>query len=264
MSLDLVLRNARVPDGDGEVSVDIGIRDGRFAEVAAAISSEALSVDCGNSLVVPGFVESHIHLDKSCLLDRCRTDEGTLDEAIREVAAAKRGFTVEDVYSRAQRTLERAILNGTTRMRTHVEVDPVVGLKGFEAIAVLKRDYAWAVDLSICVFPQEGLLNNPGTEDLLVSALDAGADLIGGCPYTDRDPVAQIDRIFELARRFDVDIDFHLGFDINPDGMTVWRVCENAERFGWGGRVTIGHVSKLSALPPDALGDVARRMPASR
>lgn len=225
MSLDLVLRNARVPDGDGEVSVDIGIRDGRFAEVAAAISSEALSVDCGNSLVVPGFVESHIHLDKSCLLDRCRTDEGTLDEAIREVAAAKRGFTVEDVYSRAQRTLERAILNGTTRMRTHVEVDPVVGLKGFEAIAVLKRDYAWAVDLSICVFPQEGLLNNPGTEDLLVSALDAGADLIGGCPYTDRDPVAQIDRIFELARRFDVDIDFHLDFDINPDGVAGLREC---------------------------------------
>ena len=70
-------------------------------------------------------------------------------------------------------------------MRTHVEVDPRVGLRSFDAIRRLKRDYAWAIDLEICVFPQEGLLNDPGTDELLVAACEAGADLIGGCPYTD-------------------------------------------------------------------------------
>ena len=70
----------------------------------------------------------------------------------------------------ARRTLEKAIVQGTTRMRTHVEVDPRIGLTSFAAIRRLKRDYAWAIDLEICVFPQEGLLNDPGTEELLVAA----------------------------------------------------------------------------------------------
>ena len=68
----------------------------------------------------------------------------------------KRDFTVEDVYARGASVIERAIVHGTTRMRTHVEIDPRIGLRGFEAIKALKRDYAWALDLSICVFPQEG------------------------------------------------------------------------------------------------------------
>ncbi len=91
--------------------------------------------------------------------------------AIKAVSELKRDFTVEDVYERGARVLEKAILKGTTHMRTHVEVDPRVGLRSFEAVKQLKRDYAWAIDLSICVFPQEGLTNDPGTEELLVEAL---------------------------------------------------------------------------------------------
>jgi cytosine deaminase len=84
-------------------------------------------------------------------------------------------------------------------MRTHVEIDPRIGLRSFDAIRRLKRDYAWAIDLEICVFPQEGLLNDPGAEDLIITACEAGADLIGGCPYTDSDPHGQIARIFQIA-----------------------------------------------------------------
>ena len=84
-------------------------------------------------------------------------EHGTLEEAIAEVAAAKRAFTEDDVYARGRRTLEKAIVQGTTRMRTHVEVDPRIGLRSFNAIRRLKADYAWAIDLEICVFPQEGL-----------------------------------------------------------------------------------------------------------
>ncbi len=83
----------------------------------------------GGRLVTPGFVETHIHLDKSCILDRCHSEEGTLQEAIAQVAAAKRAFTEDDVYERGRRTLEKAIVQGTTRMRTHVEVDPRIGLQ---------------------------------------------------------------------------------------------------------------------------------------
>src|SRR5205807_4320717 len=105
--------------GRAGATVDIGVAGGKIAEIAPRISTEAQSEDIGGKLVMPGFVETHIHLDKSCILDRCHPDKGTLDEAIAQVAAAKRAFTEDDVYKRAAGTLEKAIVQGTTHMRTH-------------------------------------------------------------------------------------------------------------------------------------------------
>src|SRR6266850_8311793 len=222
MPLDLVLRNAHI-HGRGSTTFDIGIAGGVIVEIGQ-ISSDAAIEDVGGRLVTAGFVETHIHLDKSCILDRCHAETGTLQEAIVQVAAAKRAFSEEDVYERGRRTLEKAIVQGTTRMRTHVEVDPRIGLRSFHAISRLKRDYAWAIDLEICVFPQEGLINDPGAEELLVEACAAGADLIGGCPYTDTAPNEQIARIFAIAKKFDRDIDFHLDFDLDASWMHLDEV----------------------------------------
>jgi len=259
MALDLILRNACIAGREPQ-TVDIAIAAGRIVEIASGIAADAPEEDIAGRLVVSGFVETHIHLDKSCILDRCKSQHGTLSEAINEVAAAKRAFSEDDIYRRARRTLEKAILQGTTRMRTHVEVDPRIGLKGFSAIRQLKQDYAWAIDLEICVFPQEGLLNDPGTDELLIEACERGADLIGGCPYTDSDPHGQIARIFAIARQFDRDIDFHLDFDIDPSRMDLDEVCRQTEATGFGGRVTVGHVTKLSALGPEGFAAVARRL----
>jgi cytosine deaminase len=261
MIFDLVLRNASLPEY-GPERVDIGVIEGSIAAIGANLGPAARNEDAGGRLVLPGFVDSHIHLDKSCILDRC-TAEGALSEAIAEVARLKRDFSEEDVYARAEATLVKAILQGTMRIRTHVEIDSRIGLRSFTALQRLKRDYAWAVDLELCVFPQEGLLNDPGTEELLVEACEAGADLIGGCPYTDSDPHAHVDRIFALAARFDLDIDFHLDFDLDPSWMHLDAVIAATDRTAWNGRVTIGHVTKLSALPPDALTAIGNRLAAS-
>ena len=257
--LDLVLRNARLLGREG-ATFDIGIANGTIGEIAPRIASDAPQEDAAGRLVMPGFVETHIHLDKSCILDRCASKDGTLQEAITQVASAKRAFTEDDVYARGRRTLEKAIVQGTTRMRTHVEVDPRIGLKSFEAVRRLKRDYAWAIDLEICVFPQEGLLNDPGTEELLIAACEAGADLIGGCPYTDSDPHGQIARIFGLAQRFDLDIDFHLDFDLDASHMNLGEVCRQTTAHRYGGRVAVGHVTKLSALLGEKLDETARQL----
>ncbi len=123
-----------------------------------------------------------------------------------------------------------------------------------------EHDYAWAIDIELCVFPQEGLLNDPGTEELLIAACEQGADLIGGCPYTDSDPHGHIARIFALARRFDLDIDFHLDFDLDASWMDIDEVCRQTAAHRYGGRVAVGHVTKLSALPPTHLDDAARRL----
>jgi len=259
MSFDSLFRNARVA-GDDDRLVDIGIRDGRFAAIGVDLPENGPSEDLGGRLVFPGFVETHVHLDKSCLLGRCDCGAGTLREAVAAVAAAKRGFTVEDVERRASRTLEMAIAQGTQRIRTHVEVDPRVGLTSFKALRSLAGRYAWALDLELCVFPQEGLLDDEGCDAVLVDALEAGADVIGGAPYMDRDSHGQIARIFELARHHDLDIDFHLDFSLDVEALDLVEVCRQTEASGWQGRVAIGHVTKLSSLPPARFDEMARRL----
>ena len=248
-AFDLIFRNALLRSS--AAPVDIGVRDGRIAAISPKLACEAAEADVDGLLALPGFVDTHIHLDKACLLGRCGHDHGSVSEAIRAVAAMKKDFTIEDVYARGARVLERAIVNGTTRMRTHIEIDPRIGLRGFEAVKALKRDYAWAIDLELCVFPQEGLTNDPGAEELLIQALREGGEAIGGCPYMDIDPNAHLARIFDLAQEFDVDIDLHLDFDLDPSWWHLDGVCRQTEQRNYGGRVAIGHATKLSALPPN-------------
>ncbi len=153
--MDLILRNARVAGAEEKPPVDIGIESGRIAAIEPDLAADGREIEIGGRLVTPGFIETHIHLDKSCILDRCRSDKGDLDEAIEEVAKAKKNFTPDDVRERAIRTLEKSILQGTTHMRTHLEVDPVVGLRSLEGILPLIDEYKWAIDLEICVFPRK-------------------------------------------------------------------------------------------------------------
>jgi cytosine/creatinine deaminase len=258
--MDLIIRNARLLQEDELRLVDIGIRGSTIAAIEQTLPAEAQELDATGCLLVPGLIETHIHLDKTCILDRCRIEEGTVAEAVRETAAAKRNFTVEDVYARAKQTLQRCIAHGTMRMRTHVELDPGIGMIGFEAISQLARDYAWAMDVELCVFPQEGLTNNPGTEELLIEGLRRGARAIGAVPYFDTDPRRQIDRIFAIARDFDAEIDMHLDLADTTDGMQVEYVCRKTEEHGWGGRVAVGHVTQMSLLPPDRFGAIAAQL----
>lgn len=255
---DLIFREARL--SGQETPVDIGVRQGRFAAIEQRLGDAREVVPLGGRLVLPGFVDTHIHLDKACLLGRCGHAHGSLAGAIRAVSEMKRTFTEEDVYERGAKVLQSAIAKGTTRMRTHVEIDPRIELRSFRAISALERDFRWAIDLDLCVFPQEGMTNDPGTEELLIEALENGADALGGCPYTDSEPNRQIARLFELARHYDVDLDFHLDFDLDPSWMHLDEVCRQTQAHGYGGRVAIGHVTKLSMLPPDALDHVASRL----
>src|SRR6266851_1963783 len=257
--MDLILRNARLVGAERQTT-DIGIAGGRIADIRPGLSAEAETIDLQGRLVSSGLIETHIHLDKSAILERCKADKGDLEEAIREVAKAKKAFTPEDVYQRARRTLEKCILNGTTHMRTQLEVDPGIGLRGLEGVRPLIDEYRWAIDIEICVFPQEGLLNNPGTDELMVAALKRGCRVVGGAPYTDSNPPGQIDRVFEMAREFDVDIDMHLDFGPTADGMDVDHVCRRTDQYKYGGRVAIGHVTKATSLPMGKFEAMAKRL----
>jgi len=257
--MDLILSNAVLAGGNGR-KVDIGIEDGRIKAIEAGLAAEGETLDLGGRLLSPGFVETHIHLDKACIMDRCRSEKGDLAEAIDEVTKSKKEFSEEDVAARASRVLEKCVSHGTTHMRTHLEVDPGIGMRGFDGVFPLIEKWRWAIDVEICVFPQEGLLNNPGTDELMVEALQRGASVIGAAPYTDSNPHGQIDRVFELAREFDVDIDMHLDFGEDTEQLDVDYVCDLTEVFDYGGRVTVGHVTKLSTARPAHFKATAKRM----
>jgi cytosine deaminase len=258
--MDLIVRNACIVQEGALRVVDIGIADARIAVLSAGLAADTPELDAGGCLVVPGMIETHIHLDKTCIMDRCRIEEGTVAEAVRTTAAAKKQFTVEDVYARGKKTLERCATHGTMHMRTHVELDPGIGMIGFDAVEQLARDYAWAMDVELCVFPQEGLTNNPGTEELLIEGLRRGARAIGAVPYFDTDPRGQIDRIFKIAREYDAEIDMHLDLGETTDGMQIEYVCRKTEEYGWGGRVAVGHATQMSLLPPDRFRAIAAQL----
>ena len=256
---DLVIAAGRlVPDGR---RADVGVRAGIVAAVGDLTGAAARQrVDAGGRFVVPGFVDAHVHLDKAYLLPRTASREGTLAEAIHVTREAKRAFTVEDIRTRARRLLDRAVAMGTTAMRGHVEVDPIVKLRGLEAVLPLKREYADRLDLQLCAFAQEGILQAPGTEALLREALRDGADLVGGCPYNDTDGAAHVDRVFALAREAGCDVDFHADFADEPVHRHVEVIADRTRRDGWQGRVAIGHLTELAAEDEAEQTRVARRL----
>lgn len=260
---DLLIQNTRLAcDGTGPL-VDIGVAGGRIAAIGPGLPSGAETIDAKGCLACAGFCESHIHLDKSRITGRTAPPPGRDAQPMRRVSEVKHTMTGEDILARARLTLEAAISHGTMRMRAHCEIDPLIGLRGYHAVKQLARDYAWAIDIEICVFPQEGLTNSPGTDELLVAALRDGARVIGAVPSYDSDPNAQLVRIYQLAREYDVDIDMHLDNGDSAAGLDIHRVIELTEEYGWGGRVAVGHMTKLSALPLPDMKTLACRIAAA-
>jgi cytosine deaminase len=258
--MDLVVRNARLASAPEAPPVDIGVAGGRIVALQAGLSADAPSYDGEGRLTCAGMVETHIHLEKSRIADRCAPETGRQPMAMERVSAVKHTFTVEDAYQRAARTLEACIKFGATRMRPHVELDGGVELRTFDAVSALQRDYAWAIDIQLCVFPQEGLTNNPRADELLVMALKRGARVIGAAPNFDPDHAGQIRRVFDLAREYDVDIDMHLDSGNSPDDMDIDLVCELTEKYKLGGRVAIGHGCKYSTMNVGGFHTLARRI----
>jgi cytosine deaminase len=245
--IDLLLRDCRLPDG--EAPVHVAVAEGRIAAIGREAPAAREVVEVDGRLLTTGLVDAHVHLDKALLHDRISATAGTAAEAIRLTGEAKQRFTIEDIRARARRVLDMAVAAGTTAMRSHVEVDPILELSALEAILPLKAEYAPAIDLQLCAFAQEGILQAPGTEGLLRRALTRGADLVGGCPYNDTDAKKHIEIVFGLAQAFGVDADFHIDFFDEPDHLHIREIIETTLRIGWEGRVNVGHLTELAALP---------------
>src|ERR1035437_1764768 len=166
----MLLKNAHLDDF--AEARDILIENGKIAQVApAGVLPEPRTedvLDCEGRAVIPGFVETHLHLDKALLDARMPNLAGTLEGAIKVTGALKARFTMEDVLERSRTVLDLAIAQGTTCIRTQPDVDPIVGTLGADAMLTLRDEYRGMIDLQVVAFPQEGIIKAPGELEMQI------------------------------------------------------------------------------------------------
>lgn len=246
------LQDARLADGR---TVDVVIEGELLSRLGAGEAAGVDEVvDCGGGLLLPAFVDGHVHLDKALIRDELREHDGTLAGAIAAIHERKRRYSAEDVRARARAVIEESVRLGTTRLRSHVDVDTIGGLVPLEGVLAAAADCADIADVKTIAFPQEGLHRDPGAYALMESAIEAGADVVGGMPHWEIDDAARLEHVqmcFDLAERFNRDVDMHV--DETDDGAvrTLEMVADEALARGWIGRVCAGHVCSLSAADDD-------------
>ena len=211
------LTGAKLVSGE---TVDVILDGERIAAVGAhAAPAGVPSLDCPGKLLLPAFIDTHVHLVKVLIRDELREHDGTLAGAIGAIHERKRRYDVDDVRRRARQVIESSVLAGTTRLRSHVDVDTIGGLIPLEGVLAAARDCSDIGEVQTIAFPQEGLLRDPGALELMEAALQAGADVVGGMPHWEPDDQARREHVrlcFDLAERHDRDLDMHV--DETDDG----------------------------------------------
>jgi cytosine/creatinine deaminase len=214
------------------------------------------SQDLGGRLVLPGFVEGHIHLDTSFYGDEWKPHRPcTSGFDVRERVAfqAENMAKAAPMAVRARNQLELCLANGATHMRSHVMVDGSVGLKSLETILSVRDEYRGRIDIQLVAFPQSGILSSPGTPELLDEAIALGADLVGGLDPAsfDRDVERHLDVVFGIAEKRGVGVDIHL-HDMGTLGVfEIEQICARTQALGMGGKVAISHAYGLGDVPED-------------
>lgn len=251
MNPSFLISNVRFSDG---ASVDIAISAGRIEAIGANLPRDADVVveDGGSALVLPGFVEGHTHLDKTNWgLPWYRNEVGPRLVDRIENERSWRAGSGHDAGKQSLALARAFVAAGTTRIRTHVDVDTDAGLKHLEGVLETRETLAGVADIQIVAFPQSGMLRRPGTDALLADALKSGADILGALDpaLIDQDPVKSLDTTFAIADRYQKPVDIHLHEPGEVGAFTIKLLLDRVEALGMQGRVVISHAFCLGMLP---------------
>ncbi|MBD2099861.1 amidohydrolase family protein [Leptolyngbya sp. FACHB-261] len=265
--LDLLLKQATLPNGS---VTSVAVKAGRIIAIGAQpeeIGPATEVIDLEGNLLCPGFIDGHIHLDKTFLGAAWlpHVPGGSVRERIAAEKQVLAGLSVP-VEARAARLIELALSCGSTALRTHVDIDPELGLRNLHSVLELRERYRDLIAIQIVAFPQSGVMSCPGTLDLLEAAIKEGADLVGGLDPAgiDGDIPGQLDAIFALAERYGVGIDIHLH---DPDHLGIYQLEQIAQRtqsLGLEGRVAVSHAYALGMVPEPVMARTAELLARSR
>lgn len=234
-----------LPGAKGAFDVDIA--GDRIQSITPSLSGDPVR------LLLPAFVDLHMHADRAYA--QGPRAARSLEDAVEQVEAVKRAATEEDIFGRACKLFRRASAHGTTGLRTHVDIDPVVGWKPLNAVARARRQFEEVLDVSIVAFATAHLDPSSATGRRTVAEAVAGeADMIGTVVPFHEDPIASLNAILNLAEELGVDADFH----IDERGGSQFLLEELADAClsrKVHGRVTASHCCALATAPPE---DAAR------
>lgn len=255
----ITLRNVRPWGAD---AADITVSDGIITEVApAGGASEPGDLDGAGLLAVPGFINTHAHIDKSWWgkpwVPYTYSENPTVEGWIANERAERGNYDIPNTAS-ATAVLREFLRHGTTATRTHIDVDLGIGLKGLESVQAAVAELDGAIHVETVAFPQDGVLRRPGVMRLLEEAAQAGVDSIGGLdPGTiDGDVGGQLEGLFQIAVDHGVGLDLHL-HDFGSLGAYEYRqVIRRTLDAGLQGKVNISHGFAMGALQPEVRDEI--------
>lgn len=247
--MSLLIKNAFL--GETKNRVDILIEDGRIAKIEPHISAPGAEIiDAEGRLVTPTFVEPHIHLDNALVSRGIEPGHSiTLKGGIELTRELRKKRTAEQVKDRAIQHIETIVAYGVTKVRAIADVAMAGGLTGVEGLLAAKEECKDIIDMQIHAFPQDSIFVDPGTEELLYKAMEMGVDAIGGLPWFEQsraDGERHIDLVFDIAKKYNADIDLHLDQAKDPLAEFLEYTAVKTIKEGYQGRVTAAHCSSLA------------------
>ena len=254
--MQLVIRNASIAGISG--TRDIGIDAGRITSVEPRVEGQAdrsrltlLAILCqpGSSTPTPTWTKPS---SSTATTGPQREMQATPRmTSVVESDKVKRNFTVDDVRQRAVRLARMCAAHGTTTLRSHVDIDEVVGLTDMEGVLAAKEELRGLIDIQVSPYAINGFEGQPQSEPLLREALRMGADLVGGVPEADEDGNAHVDKVFALANEFGLGIDFHTDQVRASRPFALPHIAEKTIADGMQGMVMGSHCFALGHVPED-------------
>lgn len=246
----MLIKNANIYGREG--IYDIRIKNGKFDKISKNIEIEQGEevIDANNKMIIPPYVDSHVHLDYVCTYGEPRYNmSGTLFEGISIWRERKKTLTKEDVKKRARHVIDWEIANGTQFIRTHVNSDEP-GHVSAEALLELKDEVKNLVDLQIVAFPQHGIYNFKNGDKLLEEVVAMGVDAVGAIPHyedTREDLISSLQLCFDLAEKYDKLIDIHCDETDDPQSRAIEQVAHQAWKREMFNRVTASHTTAMGS-----------------
>lgn len=248
--LDLIIRNANLPDG--RAGMDIAVENGIIVEVGPQLKAQTTrEIDASGRLATPPFVDSHFHMDSTLTYGQPRVNEsGTLLEGIELWGELKPNLTAENIKARARALCHWAIARGTLAIRSHVDVSDD-SLMAVNALLEVREEIKPYIDLQLVAFPQDGYYRHRPCAANLERALDLGVDVVGGIPHFERtmaDGAASVKALCELAAGHGLRVDMHCDESDDPLSRHIESLTYQTQRLGLQGRVTGSHLTSMHSM----------------
>ncbi|WP_046174204.1 amidohydrolase family protein [Domibacillus indicus] len=277
--MEMMILNARIPIWKEEVYYDLVIKEGKIVSADAhegmqsggrpflfdpGLQAAAENTwDVQGAVLLPAFSDIHMHLDKSHSLPFARNVSGTLEEAIESYGRASQFATDENMKARMRKTVLSALAHGTRAIRTHIDfhtrLEEDVTFRGVRMALELRKEFQSIVEIQVFpmlpYYPYDGQ-DRARIEELLTMDIDG----IGGAPHISTEPHDGVRELFRYAVQHNLPLDIHTDESDDPNTNTILTIAEETKRYGYEGRVNVGHLCSLAAMDQEQADHAIRKM----